>query len=126
MLCVCVWHIRFIGGRSPFSLLLPSCAQEQHSLQLFLGNPKYPKQLIINTLREGVKAIPDHLEVRAACRNNLLGKMEALKSTVLACVAGLPGSGAAVEKLRGRSEASPHNRNGCFRTRNLGRSGQHR
>lgn len=37
--------------------------QEQHSLQLFLGNPKHPKQLIINTLRESVKAIPGHLEV---------------------------------------------------------------
>ncbi|CAM9248489.1 unnamed protein product, partial [Hapterophycus canaliculatus] len=38
-------------------------ANEQHSLQLFLGNPKHPKQLIINTLRDSVKAIPGHLEV---------------------------------------------------------------
>ncbi|CAM9320569.1 unnamed protein product, partial [Laminaria digitata] len=38
-------------------------AQEQHSLQLFLGNPKHPKQLIINTLRDGVKTISGHLEV---------------------------------------------------------------
>ena len=38
-------------------------SQEQHSLQLFLGNPKHPKQLIINTLRDSVKAIPGHLEV---------------------------------------------------------------
>ncbi|CAM9579119.1 unnamed protein product [Ectocarpus fasciculatus] len=36
---------------------------EQHSLQLFLGNPKHPKQLIINTLRDSIKAIPGHLEV---------------------------------------------------------------
>ncbi|CAM9268452.1 unnamed protein product, partial [Ectocarpus sp. 13 AM-2016] len=40
-----------------------SLGQEQHSLQLFLGNPKHPKQLIINTLRDSIKAIPGHLEV---------------------------------------------------------------
>lgn len=45
------------------TLLSIVCAQEQHSLQLFLGNPKHPKQLIINTLRDSVKAIPGHLEV---------------------------------------------------------------
>ncbi|CAM9457401.1 unnamed protein product, partial [Ectocarpus sp. 12 AP-2014] len=39
------------------------CMSEQHSLQLFLGNPKHPKQLIINTLRDSIKAIPGHLEV---------------------------------------------------------------
>lgn len=32
-------------------------------MQLFLGNPKHPKQLIINTLRDGVKTISGHLEV---------------------------------------------------------------
>lgn len=42
--------------------------QEQHSLQLFLGNPKHPKQLIINTLRDSIKAIPGHLEVTDSMR----------------------------------------------------------
>ncbi|CAN0028706.1 unnamed protein product, partial [Choristocarpus tenellus] len=37
--------------------------QEQHLLQLFLGNPQYPKQLIFHTLRDGVKAINGHQEV---------------------------------------------------------------
>lgn len=46
--------------------------QEQHSLQLFLGNPKHPKQLIINTLRDSVKAVPNHLEVKQATRSLLL------------------------------------------------------
>ena len=51
-------------------LLVCTLSQEQHSLQLFLGNPEHPKQLIINTLRDSVKAIPGHLEVKsvtAAC-----------------------------------------------------------
>lgn len=47
--------------------------QEQHSLQLFLGNPKYSKQLIINTLRDRVKDIPGHLEA-SVCENYIVPK----------------------------------------------------
>ncbi|CAN0427810.1 unnamed protein product, partial [Discosporangium mesarthrocarpum] len=37
--------------------------QEQHLLQLFLGNPKHPKQLILHTLKDGLRGISGHLEV---------------------------------------------------------------
>lgn len=53
----CIFSASFLPSITCF-------AQEQHSLQLFLGNPKHPKQLIINTLRDSVKAIPGNLDVR--------------------------------------------------------------
>jgi cytoplasmic FMR1 interacting protein len=38
-------------------------SEEMHALQLFLGNPAHPKQLIFYTLRDAVKRINGHEEV---------------------------------------------------------------
>ncbi|GMI36528.1 hypothetical protein TrRE_jg10260 [Triparma retinervis] len=38
-------------------------SEEIHALQLFLGNPEHPKQLLFYNLRDALKRIPNHEEV---------------------------------------------------------------
>eukprot|EP00520_Triparma_pacifica_P016970 CAMPEP_0118647642 /NCGR_PEP_ID=MMETSP0785-20121206/8721_1 /TAXON_ID=91992 /ORGANISM="Bolidomonas pacifica, Strain CCMP 1866" /LENGTH=1553 /DNA_ID=CAMNT_0006539761 /DNA_START=145 /DNA_END=4803 /DNA_ORIENTATION=+ len=51
-------------------------SDEIHDLQLFLGNPAHPKQLLFYNLRDNLKRIPDHEEIICEMIEQCVGFLE--------------------------------------------------